>query len=1028
VVESLLWKAFLEVVRGDAAAALRAAEALEALGREHGMMLHCLWAELWAAWARGRLNDPATGVTELKEALAAVVHQGAKLGREFWEARLAELEAEAVGVESALARVNEALPLTHQGECRFYLSFLHRVRGDLLLKRDPVEPSLAEEAFSAAIAVAKEQGARSYHLHAALPLANLYQSTGRPLDAHTVLGLALEGFSPTPEMPEIAEAHALLAALKETDEVKADAAQRERRLRLQTSYGQAVMWSKGFAAEETRAAFARAAELEGNAVDSSERLAAYYGQCSGQLHRGESREAEDSARKYLREAEAAQDGQHVAQAGTWLGLTLWLQGKLSGAESAFERVLVDWMPAPDGRQTIQDWIDPLVHAATLLAQVVRAKGDFRRYRELSEQALMRAAELGHGHVQTTAHAHLQRMIYAVWDNDPVAALHSAERCVAFAREHGMEFYAGWGEVYSAWARFRQSLPQADPAELRQAIADHIKRGNMLAVPHFLWLLAECEADAQNLDAALSTIEEALSRASETGQRWADAGLHRFRGDIILKRDPADSALAEEAFKTAIAVAREQGKRIDELLAAVLLANLYQSTGRPSDAHAVLAPALEGFSPTPEMPEFGEARAFAEARALLAALAETDEVKAEAAQRERRLRLQTSYGQAVMWSKGFAAAETRAAFARAAELKGNADDSSERLAACYGQCSGQLHRGESREAEDTARKYLHEAEAAQDGQHAAQAGTWLGLTLWLQGKLSEAESAFERALVDWRQAPDGGQTIQDWIDPLVHAASMLASVVRAKGDFRRYRELREQALMRAAELGQGHVQTTAHAHLHGMMYAVFEGDPAAVLHSAERCVAFAREHRMEFYAGWGEVYSAWARFRLSLPHADPAELRQAIVDHVKRGNMLGVPGMLGLLAACEADAQNLDAASSTIEEALSRASETGQRFYDPSLHRVRGDILLKRDPVDPASAEKAYKTAIEVAREQGARLNELLAALLLAKLYQSTGRPTDARAILAPALEGFSPMPEIPQIAEAQALLATAASPSGRPPP
>ena len=62
-------------------------------------------------------------------------------------------------------------------------------------------------------------------------------------------------------MPEIAEAQALLAALAETDEVKAAEAQRQRRLHLQTAYGQAMMWSKGFAAEETRAAFARAAEL-----------------------------------------------------------------------------------------------------------------------------------------------------------------------------------------------------------------------------------------------------------------------------------------------------------------------------------------------------------------------------------------------------------------------------------------------------------------------------------------------------------------------------------------------------------------------------------------------------------------------------------------------------------------------------------------------------------------------------------------------------------------------------------------------
>jgi hypothetical protein len=34
-----------------------------------------------------------------------------------------------------------------------------------------------------------------------------------------------------------------------------------RRLKLQTDYGQAVMWSKGFAADEASAAYARVGEL-----------------------------------------------------------------------------------------------------------------------------------------------------------------------------------------------------------------------------------------------------------------------------------------------------------------------------------------------------------------------------------------------------------------------------------------------------------------------------------------------------------------------------------------------------------------------------------------------------------------------------------------------------------------------------------------------------------------------------------------------------------------------------------------------
>ena len=83
----------------------------------------------------------------------------------------------------------------------------------MLLKRDPANPQLSEEAFKTAIAIAKRQGARSFELRAALALAKLYQSNGRLAEAHAVLAPGLEGFAPTPEMPEIAEAQALLAAL-----------------------------------------------------------------------------------------------------------------------------------------------------------------------------------------------------------------------------------------------------------------------------------------------------------------------------------------------------------------------------------------------------------------------------------------------------------------------------------------------------------------------------------------------------------------------------------------------------------------------------------------------------------------------------------------------------------------------------------------------------------------------------------------------------------------------------------------------
>jgi adenylate cyclase len=107
--------------------------------------------------------------------------------------------------------------------------------------------------------------------------------------------------------------------------------------------------------------------------------------------------------------------------------------------------------------------------------------------------------------------------------------------------------------------------------------------------------------------ALTRIDEALALAGETGELRSDAFLHRLRGEILLKRDLANTAPAEDAFLTAIAIAQQQKARSFELRAALSLAKLYHSRDRPADAHAVLASALNGFSPTPEFPEIAEAQ-------------------------------------------------------------------------------------------------------------------------------------------------------------------------------------------------------------------------------------------------------------------------------------------------------------------------------------------------------------------------------------------------------------------------------------
>jgi predicted ATPase len=107
----------------------------------------------------------------------------------------------------------------------------------------------------------------------------------------------------------------------------------------------------------------------------------------------------------------------------------------------------------------------------------------------------------------------------------------------------------------------------------------------------------------------------------------------------------------------------------------------------------------------------------------------------------------------------------------------------------------------------------------------------------------------------------------------------------------------------------------------------------------------------------------------------------------------------------------------LDDAIAESGRTGQRWYDGEFHRTRGAILLAQDSADPAPAEAAFLTAIAVAREQKARSFELRAALSLAKLYQSANRAIEARDILGPALEGFAPTPEFPEIEEGMGLLA-----------
>ena len=66
-------------------------------------------------------------------------------------------------------------------------------------------------------------------------------------------------------------------------------------------------------------------------------------------------------------------------------------------------------------------------------------------------------------------------------------------------------------------------------------------------------LAEAKARAGDAERAVAILDEALSAVDRTGSRAFEAELHRARGEIQFRHDPANPATAEDAFLTAIAV-------------------------------------------------------------------------------------------------------------------------------------------------------------------------------------------------------------------------------------------------------------------------------------------------------------------------------------------------------------------------------------------------------------------------------------------------------------------------------------------
>ena len=489
------------------------------------------------------------------------------------------------------------------------------------------------------------------------------------------------------------------------------AAVSQRLTQLHAAYGNALIATRGHGAPETMEAFARARKSASGDEDAPGRLAADYGLWVGSYVRGDLPSMRTHAAAFLAGVAARPDSPEAGVAHRVLGTTHCFAGEYAEARKHLERALTLFQPGRDDDLAFRFGQDAGVAAMCYLAIALWPLGNVRRAVSLVDGAHERLASVAH--IGTHPYAKLHAAMFELMRGDRARAAENGSETARLAREHDMPLWRAYGAFF-------EGLATAERGALGEGLNDMRRRAESLRQQDLLNFdglfkiaLAEAEARAGDPDRAIAILDEALATADRLGYRAFEAELHRVRGEILLKRDPANAAPAENALLTAIAVAKQQATRSFELRAALALARLYQSTARPVDAHAVLAPALEewpcssllpdspsydgrsserpmgrkagdggdrpddeglqaltpGLSPkrergdeaSAEMPEL------AEAQALLATLSQTDEVKAQIAQQRRLTQLHVARGNALIAARGYGAPETTEAFARAREV-------------------------------------------------------------------------------------------------------------------------------------------------------------------------------------------------------------------------------------------------------------------------------------------------------------------------------------------------------------------------
>jgi predicted ATPase len=411
--------------------------------------------------------------------------------------------------------------------------------------------------------------------------------------------------------------------------------------------------------------------------------------------------------------------------------------------------------------------------------------------------------------------------------------------------------------------------------------------------------------------------------------------------------------------------------------------------------------------------FAHHEAVALARRGLALLQTLPDTPARA---RRELPLQMTLGMQLQVTQGYAAPEAERTYARARALCEQMPEAPPLFPVLWGLWLFYKVRSELGKARELAERLLSLAQGARDPAQLLQVRQALAVTSLCLGDPAATREHMEQGVALYDPQRHQGHTLRYGQDPGVACRAFGAVALWLLGYPDQAERLSREAVALGKELGQP--STLALALHFAAMLRQYRREVPAAWESAEVTTAIATEHGLSFWRACGQVMGGWALAGQGAGAEGIARLREGLSAWKAAGSETYRTYFLALLGEALAQEGRIEEGLGVLAEALAQMHSTGEGFHGAELHRLRGELLLRRESAEVAGreAEACFRRALTIARQQQAKSLELRAALSLTRLFQKQGRQAEARPMLPECYGWFTEGFDTPDLREAKALL------------